>query len=76
MSQENYQKDPDKFSQRDVLDLRTDFGRVQQRIDHLENTVVTKEMLAENKLKTALWMVQLLIPLLAAILGAFSMNQF
>lgn len=74
--QEDYQKDPDKFGQRDVSDLRTDFGRVEEKIRNLEKTMVTKEMLAEGKVKTAVWMVQILIPLFAAVLGAAVMVLF
>ncbi len=68
MNKENYQ--------RDVSDLRTDFGRVHQQIEHLEKTVVKKEMLAEGKLQTAQWMVQLLIPHFLAVLGAALMVWF
>ena len=61
---------PDKYVERDVTDLRVEFGKFQEKIKHLKKNMITKEMYANSKLESAKWLIQLLIPLFAAVLGA------
>lgn len=73
MKSENRESDapsPDKYVERDVTDLRVGFGRLQEKIIHLENSVITKEMYANKRWEAAKWTIQVLIPLFAAVLGA------
>lgn len=61
---------PDKYVERDVIDLKVEFGKFQEKINNIEKNMFTKEMHAKSKLETVKWLVQILIPLFAAVLGA------
>lgn len=67
---------PDKYYERDVTDLRVEVGKFDERIRNIKDSMVTKEHLAKSRLDTAKWMLQLFIPVFAAVLGAFIMTYF
>lgn len=75
MSSDNesqYGQAPDQYMERDVTDLRVTVGRFDERINDIRGKMVTKEDLANSRLSTALWMLQILVPLFAACLGALA----
>lgn len=61
---------PDKYVQRDVTDLRIEFGKFDERLQNLKDNMVTKEEFANSKLEAAKWIVQILVPLVAVAIGA------
>ena len=63
---------PDRFMERDVSDLRVTVGKFEERIDGIRSSMVTKEQLANSRLETARWAIALLVPILAAALGALA----
>ncbi len=67
---------PDKYYERDVTDLRVEVVKFDERIRNIKDSMVTKELLAKSRLDTAKWMLQLFIPVFAAVLGAFIMTYF
>jgi len=69
---------PDRFMERDVSDLRVSVGKFEERIDGIKETMVTKEDLANANVevwkgRAEAWKfaLTLIIPLLAAAIGAF-----
>ena len=74
---------PDRFMERDVNDLRVTVGKFEERISNLKENTVTREQLAtelsETKIeawkhKAEIWRlaVTLIVPILAASVGAFA----
>lgn len=63
---------PDRFMERDVTDLRVTVGRFDEKIRGIQDTMVTKEHLAKSRLETARWALTILVPVLAAALGALA----
>ena len=63
---------PDRYMERDVSDLRVTVGKFEERIDNIKDNMVTKESLANSRLDTARWTLTLVIPILAAALGALA----
>lgn len=61
---------PDKYVERDVTDLRVEFGKFDERLQNIKDTMVTKEQFANWKLDTAKWVIQILVPLAAVAIGA------
>lgn len=66
---------PDRYVERDVTDLRIEFGKIDEKLRSLKENAVTKEEFANWKLDAAKWIIQLAIPLLAVALG-FALSQF
>lgn len=72
MDRDSNSPPPDRFVQREVSDLKVEVGRFDERIRNLEETRVTREEIA-NRRANALWLaVTLLVPILAAALGALA----
>ena len=63
---------PDRFMERDVTDLRVTVGKFEERINGIKDNMVTKEHLAKSRLETARWAITLMVPILAAALGALA----
>ena len=63
---------PDKFMERDVGDLRVTVGQHGVEIRNIQNSMVTKQDLAESKLATLKWALVLFAPILASSLGALA----
>ena len=63
---------PDQYMERHVTDLRVTVGRFDERINDIRGTMVTKEDLAKSKLEIAWRLLQFLVPILAACLGALA----
>ena len=77
MSTERKDKDapsPDRYMERDVTDLRITVGKFEERIDGIKENMVTKAELANSWVGWLKWAVMLLIPLLAAALGALAIT--
>ena len=63
---------PDRFVQRDVSDLRETVGRYDERISTIKENMVTKDELTRQWLRMLMFALMLLIPVLAAALGALA----
>ena len=70
---------PDRFMERDVSDLRVTVGKFEERIDGIKENMVTKTDLANANVevwkgRAEIWKfaLTLLVPLIAALVGAFA----
>ena len=70
---------PDRFMERDVSDLRVTVGNFEERIEGIRENMVTKADLANANVevwkgKAEMWKfaLTLIVPLLAAVIGAFA----
>ncbi len=63
---------PDRYVERDVGDLRVKAGEFAVEIKNIKDSMVTKEQLANSRLETARWALTILVPILAAALGALA----
>ena len=62
----------DKYVARDVVDLRVDVGKFSERLANIRENMVTKEELAKSRIQSLQHALYLIIPLLAAALGALA----
>ena len=63
---------PDRYVERDVTDLRVEVGRFDERLRSLKDNMVTKEDLANQRVQALRFVLTLLVPVLAASLGALA----
>lgn len=63
---------PDRFVQREVSDLQVEIGRFDERIRNLEKNQVTREEIANRRADALRLALSLLVPVLAAALGALA----
>ena len=65
---------PSRFVERDVVDLKIDAGKFEVRLDNLERNTVTKEEFANKRADGLRLALTLIIPLLAAAIGALAIT--
>ena len=63
---------PDRYMERDVTDLRVEVGRFSERFRNIETNMVTKEQFAKRQVQALQLALQLIVPVLAATLGALA----
>ena len=63
---------PDRFVERDVTDLKVEIGKFDERLRNIKDNMVTKEHLANRRADGLKLSLTLLIPVLAAALGALA----